>query len=399
MAEHQVKGDLADIVFHLDVSGLFTQESYQADLDGIFRKSWLPVGHDYDLPNPGDFKTRKIPGLDYNVLIVRGKDSKIRAFHNICRHRGNMLVCKAAGSSRQGFTCGYHGWTYNIDGTVRGITDRGQLPPYGDEALGLAEVRCEVRHSFIFLNFDKDAESLDDWLGELAPAALFDGYFDNFRSVESVTTTVGANWNIVMDAFSESYHTMFVHKNTAGDYLGGDDNPMRHNPAVEVMGRHARLCTPANPGHKWSPAETLAYTYAARAFPSFDSNTEGTPPGVNFSDLGPWAFDVIKLFPNLILLIGKDWFIDSYAWPLSKDKTLYEWGLRLRTPKDYGERVAQEFSYVVNREVACEDLFLLEKQQSAMQNGAVSEYFLSFQELVVAHHYRSRDRMLAKMEG
>jgi hypothetical protein len=174
---------------------------------------------------------------------------------------------------------------------------------------------------------------------------------------------------------------------------------MRHNPAVEVMGRHARLCTPANPGHKWSPAETLAYTYAARAFPSFDSNTEGTPPGVNFSDLGPWAFDVIKLFPNLILLIGKDWFIDSYAWPLSKDKTLYEWGLRLRTPKDYGERVAQEFSYVVNREVACEDLFLLEKQQSAMQNGAVSEYFLSFQELVVAHHYRSRDRMLAKMEG
>src|ERR1044072_1272607 len=146
MAEGQVKGDLSGIDFHVDVDGLFTEASYQRDLDGIFRKSWLAVGHDYALPNPGDFKTRKIPGLNYNVLVVRGKDDKVRAFHNVCRHRGNMLVCKEAGTSRQGFSCAYHGWTYNIDGSVRGITDREQFPPYGNEALGLKGIRCEVRH-------------------------------------------------------------------------------------------------------------------------------------------------------------------------------------------------------------------------------------------------------------
>lgn len=399
MAEGQIKGDLSGIDFHIDVSGLFTEETFQKDIDDIFRKSWLPVGHDYELPNSGDFKTKKIPGLNYSLLIVRGKDDKIRAFHNICRHRGNKLVCKEAGSSRQGFSCGYHGWTYNIDGSLRGITDREQFPPRGgDETLGLKEVRCDVRHSYIFVNFDEDAESLDDWLGcELASPALYEGFFDNFRSTGLMTTTVGANWNILMDAFSEGYHTLFVHKNTGRDFLGGEDNPMRHPSAMELLGKHSRLCTPANPDHQWSPAETLAYTYAARAFPSFDSNSEGTPPGVNFGNAEFWAFDVVKLFPNTIILIGKDWIIDSFTWPISKDKSLYEFNMYLRNPKDYGERVAQEFSYIVAREIACEDLFLLEKQQEVLESEAMTDYYLSFQELMVAHHYRSRKEMSEKV--
>jgi Rieske 2Fe-2S family protein len=396
MAEAQIKGDLSGIDFHVDVKGLFTEETYQSDLDRIFRKSWLAVGHDYDLPNSGDYRTRKIPGLNYNILIVRDKENRIRAFHNVCRHRGNLLVCTEAGNSRQGFSCPYHGWTYNIDGSLRAQTDRSQFPPYGNEALGLREIRCEVRHTFIFLNFSNDAESLDSWLGELAAPDLYQGFFDNFRSTGLYTVTLNANWNIVMDAFSEAYHTLFVHKNTARDYLGAADNPMRHNPAVEVMKWHARHGLDANPDHKWSPTETLAYKYTARAFPSFDSDSRGLPPGVNFGKLDSWAFDVIKFFPNLVVLTGRDWFIEGYSWPLAADKTLYEWNTVLRNPKTYGERVAQEFSYALTREVALEDLFLLERQQSALENGAVTDYFLSFQELVVAQHYRSRARMLAK---
>lgn len=394
-----INGDLSGIDFHLDVKDLFTEETYQRDIDEIFKKSWLAVAHDYDLPNPGDFKTRKLPGLNYNVLITRGKDGKIRAFHNICRHRGNMLVCKAQGTSRQGFSCSYHGWTYNIDGTVKGITDREQFPPYGNEALGLAEIRCEVRHSFIFLNFDDDAEDLDSWLGELAPANLYEGFFENFHSTGHYTTTIRANWNLIMDAFSEAYHTMFVHKNTATDYLGGADNKMRHLPAMDIWRLHARHATAANPAHKWADVETLAYRHTARAFPSFDSNSEGLPPGVDFGKLEHWAFDIVKLFPNLIMLTGRDWFIEGYTWPSAANESVYEWNIYLRNPKTYGERVAQEFSYIIGREIACEDLFLLEKQQDALESGAVTEYFLSFQELIVAQHYRSRAHMLSTAEG
>jgi nitrite reductase/ring-hydroxylating ferredoxin subunit len=175
-----INGDLSGIEFHFDVSGLFTEESYQRDIEHIFKKSWLALGHDYDLPNAGDFKTKKIPGLNYNVLIVRGKDNKIRAFHNICRHRGNMLVCKEKGSSRQGFSCAYHGWTYNVDGTVRGLTDRDQFPPYGNEALGpaenllrgspqlhLSEFRQEGRESGFLAGRAGAAQSLRGLLREL----------------------------------------------------------------------------------------------------------------------------------------------------------------------------------------------------------------------------------------
>lgn len=394
-----IKGNMSGIDFHVDVSGLFTEESYQRDIDQIFKKSWLAVAHDYDIPNPGDFRTRKLPGLNYNVLLVRDKENRVRAFHNICRHRGNMLVCKEKGSSRAGFSCGYHGWTYNIDGTVRGITDREQFPPYGNEALGLAEIRCEVRHSFIFLNFDEGAEDLDSWLGELASPDLYEGYFDNFQTTELYSTTIKANWNLVQDAFSEAYHTLFVHKNTATDYLGGDDNKMRHVPAIEVGDLHARHSLPANPAHKWIDVETLAYRHTARAFPSFDSNTEGMPPGINFGNLDHYAFDVVKFFPNMMILTGRDFFGEGYIWPTAANETIYEFALRLRKPKSYGERVAQEFPMVLNREIGCEDLYLLEKQQDVLESGAVKDYFLSFQEMIVAHHYRSRNNMFAKAKG
>lgn len=398
MAETPIKGDLSGIEFHVDVAGLFTEESYRRDIDQIFKKTWLAVGHDYDLPAPGDFKTRKLPGLNYNILLVRDKENKIRAFHNVCRHRGNLLVTKEKGNCRQGFSCGYHGWTYNVDGSLRGLTDRSQFPHQND-ALGLCEIRCEVRHTFIFINFDAGADSLDSYLCELAQPNLYDGFFTNFRTTELYSTTLNSNWNLVMDAFSEAYHTLFVHKNTAKDYLGSADNPMRHNPAVEIGSLHARHATTANPDHKWSPVEKLAYKHTNRAFPSFDSNSSGLPPGVNWAKLDSWAFDVVKVFPNLIILTGRDWFIESWVWPLAAGKSVYEWAIILRNPKTYGERVAQEFSYSLAREIGQEDLFLLEKQQDALESGAVTDYFLSYQELVVAHHYRTRARWLAKHKG
>jgi hypothetical protein len=99
------------------------------------------------------------------------------------------------------------------------------------------------------------------------------------------------------------------------------------------------------------------------------------------------------------MLTGRDWFIEGYTWPSAANESIYEWNIYLRNPKTYGERVAQEFSYIIGREIACEDLFLLEKQQAALESGAVTEYFLSFQELIVAQHYRSRAHMFSKAEG
>ena len=398
MAESAVRGDLSDLSTHIDVGAIFQQEHFEAEIEGIFRKSWLAVCHTFDIPKPGDFRARDLPGLGVSLLITRDKDGAIRAFHNICRHRGNKLACQSSGRQPV-FVCGYHGWAYNIDGSIRAVTDRESFPPIDKESLALKPIRVDERHSFIFINLDDDAEPLEDWLEALGPRPVYEGFFERFTSVEMSSTEVGANWNLGIDAFSENYHTMFVHKNTLTDYQGGAKNPNRHVPVTELMQRHARVSIPANTEHRQMPTETLAYKYTAPAMPSFDHDSSGMPPAINFGGLEDWAFDVIKLYPNLIVLTGRDWFIETYFWPISKDRSIAEWALHLLPAKTWGERVAQEFPHLVNREVACEDLSMMEGQHQALAGGAVTDFWLSFQEIMLAHHYRTSRRMLGAKEA
>lgn len=390
-----VKGDLAGIEFRINLNDMFTEETFKSEIDGIFRKSWLPVCHTYHVPNPGDYYTRHLPGLNANIIILRGRDNIVRAFHNVCRHRGSKLKCDKSGNARQGIACPYHGWTFNVDGSLRGVPDGDQFPGMEKSTLGLFEILCDVRHSFVFINFDDGAEKLDDWLEEFKDPQLYEGYFEATRHTELMEVKLRANWNLCIDAFSEGYHTLFVHKNTGGDYLGSGDNNMRHHPAAEFTKRHARFAVNANPDHKWTPTETLAYSFTTECHPSFNSDSSICPPGVNFSKLKDWAFDGVKFFPNMILLTGRDWFAEFHFWPVSPTETLIEWNIFLRRPKDYGERVAQEFSYAFTKEIALEDLSLLEDQQAALEDGTLKEFVLSLQEMALAHAYRAKARMLA----
>lgn len=397
-ADNGIKGDLSGIEFHIPLDGLFSEEMFRREMDGIFRKSWIPVCHSYHVPDPGDYYTRHIPGLNANVLIVRGRDNVIRAFHNVCRHRGSKLKCDRSGNSRQGIACPYHGWTFNTDGSLRGVPDGDQFPGLNKSQLGLFEIRCDVRHTFVFINFDDRAESLDEWLEDLGDPGSYEGYFEAMRHTELMSTKIRANWNLCIDAFSEGYHTLFVHRNTGGDYLGSGDNNMRHHPAAEFTKWHGRFAVNANPKHKWTATETLAYSFTAQCHPSFNPDSSICPPGVNFSKLKDWAFDGVKFFPNMILLTGRDWFVEFHFWPVSPTETLIEWNTFLRPPSNYGERVAQEFSYAFTKEITLEDLSLLEDQQAALEDGTLKEFVLSFQEIALSHAYRAKARMLARLD-
>lgn len=398
MADSSVRGDMAGLTTHVEVGAMFHEDHFRKEIDGIFGRSWLPVCHTFDLPNPGDFRVRDLPGLGVSLLITRARDGAIRAFHNICRHRGNKLACQAAGHAPV-FVCSYHGWAYNLDGSLRAITDRESFPPIDKEALALKPVHVDERHTFVFVNLSETPEPLEDWLEALGPRDVYDGFFERFAPMEMTTTEVAANWNLGIDAFSENYHTMFVHKNTLTDYQGGEKNPNRHVPITELMRRHARVSIPANTAHRQMPTESLVYGHTAPAMPSFEHDSTGLPPGVNFGELDDWAFDVVKLYPNCIVLTGRNWFIETYFWPISKDRSVAEWALHLLPAKTWGERVAQEFPHLVNREVACEDLSMMEVQHAALAGGAVTDFWLSFQEIMLAHHYRTSRRMLEQAEA
>ena len=177
-------------------------------------RSWLLVGLSHEIPNPGDLSP--VPNL--RIFLVRGEDGRIRAFHNVCRHRGHELVTQPKQGCRH-IICPYHGWRYGLEGDLRSISSfagkEGGMPPGFDLANhGLKSVRCETWHDWVFVNISGTGPPLADHLKPLAQR-LTDvdlACLRHFHSLEH--GEVKANWKLVMENSLEPYHTPFVHDRT-----------------------------------------------------------------------------------------------------------------------------------------------------------------------------------------
>src|ERR1700733_3529854 len=133
----------------------------------IFRKAWQVVGHAHQVANPGDFFTTELQGEP--LLLVRGAQSELRGFYNVCRHRAGPPA-EGCGS-RKLFRCGYHGWTYGLDGSLLSATEIEGVEGFRSEDFALMPVRVEEWFNFIFVNLDGDARPLRASLGELPKQA------------------------------------------------------------------------------------------------------------------------------------------------------------------------------------------------------------------------------------
>ncbi|HLY58983.1 MAG TPA: aromatic ring-hydroxylating dioxygenase subunit alpha [Stellaceae bacterium] len=205
-------------------SGALTRDRYSSpdfaarEFDRVFARTWLVVGRTGEIPESGDYFTHEI-GRE-SVLVVRQDDGSIRAFHNVCQHRGNRLVHQTEGS-QPSFTCDYHSWRWGIDGMLQWVQDEGdfsQGSPCG--RLRLAELRCEVLKSFIFVNMDSHAVTLREYLGP-----VWDQWqvypIEQMVRVQALTVSMPCNWKGLVDNFSEVYHFATVHRPFL-DYLEDD---------------------------------------------------------------------------------------------------------------------------------------------------------------------------------
>jgi choline monooxygenase len=171
------------------------------------------VAHVNDLKKPGDFVTHDI--LEQSVIVTKGKDSEIRAFHNVCQHRGNRLIDVTRGHT-PAITCGYHAWTYTLDGRLRGAPRSECVRGFDKNKHSLKPVRVEIFASFVFINLDPDAQPI----AEMAPGAeaairkhLPD--IDRLTLIEQVDVPVPANWKVIQENSIEGYHFDYsgpVHK-------------------------------------------------------------------------------------------------------------------------------------------------------------------------------------------
>ena len=183
----------------------------EQEWERLWPRVWLIAGVVSEVREPGDYFTFEL-GRE-NFLITRTEAGAIKAFYNVCQHRGNRLVQNDFGSVPR-FTCSFHSWQYALDGTPEKITDEDTFRP---EVIchrpNLREVRCEIRAGLIFINMNDEAEPLDEFIG------LPDGYLENYHIDEMFVvrhhiSEWAANWKTGVDAFYETYHLHAVHPET-----------------------------------------------------------------------------------------------------------------------------------------------------------------------------------------
>jgi phenylpropionate dioxygenase-like ring-hydroxylating dioxygenase large terminal subunit len=151
----------------VDYEDSISPEHYELERKAIFERTWLNVGRAERLTRNGSYFTKELDAAGTSVIVLRGKDGEVRAFHNICRHRGNKLMWndypreETSGTCRQ-ITCKYHGWRYDLDGELTFVQQESEFFDLDKAAYGLVPVRCEVWEGFVFVNLDPDAEPQRD---------------------------------------------------------------------------------------------------------------------------------------------------------------------------------------------------------------------------------------------
>lgn len=179
---------------------------YAREAHAVFGRKWLFLDHEDRIARPGDYATLTLGG--YDVLYARGHDGEVRAFANVCRHRGCRLV-DGAGSARH-FECRYHGWVYDLSGALRGAPQMHLTPGFERFRWGLVPIRLERWGGFLFVNFDHEAESLRDYLGPLVDR-LAPYRFDDLALARRREIALPCNWKVYVENLAEPYHTPYVH--------------------------------------------------------------------------------------------------------------------------------------------------------------------------------------------
>jgi phenylpropionate dioxygenase-like ring-hydroxylating dioxygenase large terminal subunit len=195
--------------YSLDQRFYVDPDIFELELERIVNRNWILAGHQSQLPNAGDFKVMKV-GRE-SVIMVRGQDGRIRAFANVCRHRGSLVCLESRGNTRK-FTCPYHGWVYDTEGRLIGARD---MPEGFDRSThGLLTVSCELIHGLVFICLSDYPPSLENCRKELAePMAMFD--FPNLKVAAYKEYAIPANWKLSIENYQECYHCATAHPDYA----------------------------------------------------------------------------------------------------------------------------------------------------------------------------------------
>ena len=234
-------------------------EFFTVEMKRLIRPAWQIVCHASDIPSPGDWQT--LDFLGESVIVMRGADDRIRAFANVCRHRGSRLVDGSGGCARR-LTCPYHGWTYAADGRLIGVPHKEDYPGLDLADWGLLPVELEQWHGFLFVRLESGGPSVAEMMApseaEIAPYRL-----EELQAIGRITLRPrDVNWKNVADNYSDGLHIPVAHPGLTrlfgGDYgiEAGDQvdrmwGDLVERPSTNLSERAYQQLLPAEAGRRW----------------------------------------------------------------------------------------------------------------------------------------------------
>jgi Rieske 2Fe-2S family protein len=341
-----------------------SSDFYRAEQRTIFARAWLLVGHVSQVRQPGDYVSMSIAGEP--VAAVRGADGELRAFSNVCRHRG-ARVLDGAGSCGKAIRCPYHGWTYGLDGALLAVPEKTGFPGFDREANGLWPLHCGVAAGFVFVSLSPDPDPLDEYLGP------FEEWLRPYRPerlvrYDSARNILPINWKNSIDNYLEGYHIPVGHPGLLRlleykQYL------------VETSG--AAVSIARSPIRAKASHDRRERLYQRLVRPM---------PGLREPERNQWNF--VFAFPGMTVNLYPDQIDFWLNYPLDERRTLTVW-TAFRPPETSGrrDRLVRRLNTRINHLVQEEDNELTERVQEGLGSSLYRAGVLGARENGLKHFH------------
>ena len=366
---------------------------FEKEREAIFKRSWLNVGRIEELPNPGDYLVKPMAIWNTSVLLIHGRDGKIRGFHNVCVHRGNLLLPDGAGQCRGFVTCPFHGWVFDDQGRLAELTDEQNFYDPDRSKLGLAPIAADVWCGFLFVNLNPQ-QTLQEYLGELADHKITGYPFGELPTRFTYKADERVNWKVLLDAQQEGYHVPFLHKRTL--LLSFPETLVKfRSQTLELHGPHRLLATSAST-EPFSPTPTgaVAMKFGPTSLEAFAGGGDAS----GFAAAMEGAFDFHVIYPNFVigLLYGTYWTYN--IWPIGPDRSIWEIRMYYPETKNAGQAFSTEYGKTAFRDGLLEDGSTHERTQTGIQSGAIKVFQFQDEEMACRHGHRTVIEMVQRWE-
>ncbi|CAN7627303.1 aromatic ring-hydroxylating dioxygenase subunit alpha [Phyllobacterium sp. LjRoot231] len=336
----------------------------ELEKEHVFRSHWQIAGHVCDVPNAGDYVALDVVGE--RALIVRGKDGEVRAFHNICRHRGSRVVADNKGTCNNALVCPFHGWVYNLDGTLRGAARPRSFPEMDKNEFGLMPLELEIWMGLIFIRFRKS--------GQRSIATLmkpFEAEITHYKIADMVpagfwTQKSPVNWKSVRDVDNEGYHVAMAHP-ALQDLYG---STYYDEPFVDGVSRSFASYNP-HAGRRWSVRNYIKLA----------------PEPTHLPENLRKAWIYYGLFPNAVISVTPEGAQYYQEFPLSTGETLLRGAVFRYKDETRQQRAARYLASRIDRETTSEDVQLTKWSNESMLSKSFSGFYLSDLEYGVRSHH------------